>query len=87
MKLYQLINKNNQSYQSNTKGTIGGHKKLKIYGRLDCPSVNRFIKKGHYIKQRVFFENETIAIQAGYRPCAKCMTKKYKEWKNKEIGG
>ena len=41
-----------------------------------------WIKKGHYVKYRVFFKDEDTAIEAGYRPCAICMPDEYKEWKN-----
>ena len=84
-KQFRLIDRNGQEYLSNTPGTLGGNRKLKIYGRLDCPSAKRWIEKGYYISNRVFFENEDIAIAAGYRPCAKCMPDKYKEWKNDQI--
>ena len=63
---------------------FGGHKKLKIYGRLDCPSAKRHIAKGHYVNHRVFFKNEQEAIQNGFRPCGCCMKKEYKEWKNNQ---
>ncbi len=65
-------------------GTLGGHKKLKIYGKLDCSSALRWIKKGQYVKYRVFFKDEDTAIEAGYRPCAICMPDEYKEWKNNQ---
>lgn len=80
-KLYKLINEQGKEYLSNIPGTLGGNKRLKIYGRLDCRSANRWIKKGYYIDDRVFFQNEEIAIKAGYRPCAVCMSKKYEVWK------
>lgn len=83
-KQFKLIDSNNQIYLSDTKGTIGGNKKLKIYGKLDCPSAKRWIDKGKYIANRVFFENEEVAIAAGYRPCAVCMPKEYEKWKNKQ---
>lgn len=82
-KMYTLIDENNKPYKSETKGKIGGHKRLKIYGRLDCPSALIHIAKGHYIKYRVFFANEETAIEAGYRPCAVCMPKEYNEWKKR----
>ena len=81
MKMYKLIGKDGKEYLSETKGTLGGHKKLKIYGRLDCKSALRYIAKGQYIKYRVFFADEETAIQAGYRPCGVCMKEKYKIWK------
>lgn len=80
-KKFKLININGQEYLSDIPGTLGGNKKLKLYGRLDCPSARRWIDKGKYISNRVFFENEEIAIAAGYRPCAICMPNEYKKWK------
>ena len=70
-----------KAYLSYTPGTLGGHKKLKIYGRLDCPSANRYVAKGQYITHRVFFLDEATAIAAGYRPCAVCMRDQYNLWK------
>lgn len=80
-KEYTLTSKDNEQFQSKVPGTIGGNRTLKIYGRLDCPSALRHIRNGYYIKNRVFFENEEIAKQAGYRPCGICMKKEYREWK------
>ena len=80
-KTYTLIDADGKPYQSLTKGTLGGHRKDKIYGTLDCPGAARWIAKGHYVKQRVFFADEKTAIAVGFRPCANCLPKKYKEWK------
>lgn len=80
---YFLTDKNGKQYISKHRGTFGGHNKLKIYGKLDCPSAARNIKKGHYVQYRVFFDNEETAMAAGYRPCAICMPEAYKYWKNK----
>jgi methylphosphotriester-DNA--protein-cysteine methyltransferase len=63
------------------RGTIGGHRGTKIYGRLDCPSALRAIAKGGYVKYRVFFADEGDAVAAGYRPCAVCMPEGYRAWK------
>ena len=82
-KNYKLRDKNNKEYLSKIPGTIGGHKKLKIYGKLDCPSALKYIEKRQYINNRVFFENIDTAIEAGFRPCGKCMKKEYLEWKLK----
>lgn len=84
-KKFQLIDSNGQKYSSDNPGKIGGNKKLKIYGRLDCPSAKRWIDKGYYTQNRVFFENEDIAIALGYRPCAVCMPEEYRKWKTKKI--
>ncbi len=83
-KLFKLLDENGEQYLSDSPGTLGGHKKLKIYGRLDCPSANRWVEKGRYVKYRVFFADEKTAIRAGYRPCAICMPDKYKVWKENQ---
>lgn len=79
--MYTLLGSDGKPYQNPQKGTLGGYKKLKIYGRLDCPSANRAIANGHYVTHRVFFADEATAIDAGYRPCGKCMKDRYKLWK------
>jgi hypothetical protein len=78
---YFLTDKDNKQYLSDKPAQFGGHHKLKIYGRLDCPSANRYVQQGEYVKHRVFFKDEATAIAAGYRPCAKCMPEAYKKWK------
>ena len=78
---FKLRDGKNREYLSRTPGAIGGHKLSKIYGQLDCKSALRHIVNGHYVKNRVFFLNETIAQQAGYRPCAICLPEAYSEWK------
>ncbi len=83
-KTYTLTGKDGKPYQSSTKGTLGGHKKDKIYGTLDCAGAKMWIEKGHYVKQRVFFADEQTAIAVGFRPCARCLKQKYKEWKAKK---
>ncbi len=80
-KKYKLVNGNGQTYLSSVPGTLAGNKRLKIYGELNCSSANRWIEKGGYVQNRVFFADEKTAIDAGYRPCGVCMKEKYKEWK------
>lgn len=80
-KQYTLIDSNGKSFKSDTPGQLGGHKKQKIYGRLDCSSALTYIRKGQYVKYRVFFADERTAIDAGYRPCGVCMKERYKQWK------
>lgn len=77
---YTLIGPEGKPYQSTTPGILGGYKPRKIYGRLDCPSALRHIANGHYIKHRVFFADEETAIAAGFRPCARWMPARYREW-------
>ena len=82
--MYKLLDEHGTEYLSEQKGTLGGHRKQKIYGRLDCPSALRWLKKGYYAQHRVFFKDEATAIAAGYRPCAVCMPKEYKKWKENQ---
>ncbi len=83
-KLYQLLDENGKAYQSERKGTLGGYKPSKLYGRLDCPSALRHLAKGHYAKHRVFFADEATAIKAGYRPCSRCMPEEYRKWQTEQ---
>ncbi len=68
-------------YPSEIPGTLGGNRRGRIYGRLDCPSALRWIAKGHYAGIRVFFADEETAIATGYRPCGICMREKYRAWR------
>ncbi len=56
---------------------FGGNKNLFIYGKLSCSSGKRM-----KVENRVFFETESQAVEAGFRPCALCMLQKYKVWKS-----
>jgi len=80
-KLYRLIGADGKQVLSETPGTLGGHRRNKLYGRLDCPSALRWLAKGHIVRYRVFFADEATAIAAGYRPCAVCMPAEYRAWK------
>lgn len=85
-KKYRLLDSTGKEYLSPVPGKLGGNRRLKIYGRLDCPSALRYIAKGQYIQNRVFFANEADAIGAGYRPCSVCMKEEYKLWKQGKSG-
>ncbi|MCX4091399.1 Ada metal-binding domain-containing protein [Nocardia sp. alder85J] len=78
---YLLLDADGRPYRSETPGRWGGHRRNKIYGRLDCPSALRATTAGGYIRHRVFFADETTAIAAGYRPCAVCCHDRYLIWK------
>jgi methylphosphotriester-DNA--protein-cysteine methyltransferase len=81
-KTYRLLAADGRSYRSAAKGLFGGNTRLKIYGRLDCPSALRAIKGGPaYARHRVFFADEVSAVAAGFRPCAVCMRVAYDKWK------
>jgi methylphosphotriester-DNA--protein-cysteine methyltransferase len=34
-----------------------------------------------YAARRVFFADEQTAIAAGYRPCARCLPERYRQWR------
>ena len=57
MKTYKLMDAGGNIYESETPGEYGGNGKMKIYGKLDCPSANSTIKRfpGKYEEHRVFF--------------------------------
>lgn len=82
MKTYSLMGADGKLYESSTPGTLGGYRPKKICGRLDCPSALRWVEKGHYAKHRVFFKDEPTAVEAGYRPCARCLPERYQVWKS-----
>jgi hypothetical protein len=81
--VYKLTGADGKQVPSETPGALGGHRRNKIYGRLDCAGAASWIAKGHYVKQRVFFADEATAVAAGYRPCARCMPAAYAAWKQK----
>ncbi|MFL0238669.1 Ada metal-binding domain-containing protein [Mycobacterium sp. SMC-18] len=81
--MYTLIDAQGRTYVSATPGRLGGHRRNKLYGRLDCPSALRAIAKGGYVTHRVFFADETAAVAAGYRPCAVCLPETYRRWKDR----
>ncbi|NEU07581.1 metal-binding protein [Flavihumibacter sp. R14] len=56
---------------------LGGNSRLRIYGTMKCKSGKRMKKEN-----RVFFASEQEAHEHGYRPCAHCMIKEYKKYKN-----
>ena len=78
---YTLIGSDGHPYRSSRPGKLGGHRRSKVYGRLDCAGALRWIAKGKYVRHRVFFADEATAIAAGYRPCARCMPDRYRAWK------
>jgi methylphosphotriester-DNA--protein-cysteine methyltransferase len=81
MPTYTLIGPKGLPYASTKKGTIGGHRRTKVFGRLDCSAALRAIDRGGYTRNRVFFADMVTAVKAGYRPCAVCMPDLYRAWK------
>ena len=80
MRTYTLLDGDGRPFRSSTPGILGGHRRSKIYGRLDCPTAVRWIARGQYVQHRVFFADEETAIAAGYRPCGHCLRAKYRQW-------
>jgi hypothetical protein len=57
--------------------TLGGNKKLKIFGLLTCASGKRMKKEN-----RVFFVNELEAWENNYRPCGHCMRRENRKFRD-----
>ena len=78
---YTLLGADRRPYCSPTPGALGGHRRTRLYGRLDCAAARRAIARGGYVKDRVFFADEEGAIAAGFRPCGVCLPERYARWK------
>src|SRR5713101_3973312 len=84
---WKLVGPDGMPYTSAVPGTLGGHRRTRIYGRLDCPAALRAIARGGYVSHRVFFLTEEHARAAGYRPCAVCLPLAYARWKAQQDDG
>jgi methylphosphotriester-DNA--protein-cysteine methyltransferase len=80
-KQFTLLGPDGKPFESGKPGALGGHRRTRVYGRLDCRAASRAIARGGYVANRVFFRNEGDARAAGYRPCAVCLPEKYAAWK------
>ena len=69
---YRLTGADGRPQPSATPGTLGGHRRTRIFGRLDCPAALRAVARGTYQKNRVFFADAASAVAAGYRACKVC---------------
>jgi hypothetical protein len=76
--VWLLMGADSTLFQSLGPGTLGGHRRSKLYGTLDCRAARQAIARGGYVKHRVFFLDEATAIAAGFRPCAVCMPAEYR---------
>ena len=81
---WTLLGPDGEPFASERPGTLGGHRGTRIFGRLDCPTALRAIRRGGYVSQRVFFLNRAQARAAGYRPCAACLPREYAAWKSRK---
>ena len=77
---YLLTGRDGLQHWSATPGLLGGNRRSKIYGRLDCASAVRALLRGSG-ESRVFFADATAARAAGYRPCGSCLRTEYALWK------
>jgi hypothetical protein len=77
-----LVGPDGQTFESPRPGTLGGHRRSRIYGRLDCRSALQALARGGYSQHRVFFLDEADAKAAGYRPCGVCMPVEHAKWKD-----
>ena len=64
MTYYTLVGSDGHPYLSAAPGTLGGHRRGRIYGRLDCRAARRAIARGGYVQDRVFFAGECDAVAA-----------------------
>jgi hypothetical protein len=71
--MFTLVGSDGEPCRSPEPGRLGGNKRSKTYGRLDCKAAARYLARGTYQKNRVFFADEATAIAAGYRACRTCM--------------
>ena len=53
LKTYTLLGADGTPYQSAVKGQLGGHRRSRIYGRLDCPAALHAIARGGYTRHCV----------------------------------
>jgi hypothetical protein len=84
---WTLVGPDRKPYVSDQPGTLGGNRRSRIYGRLDCPAALRAIARGGYVSHRVCFLSEDHARAAGYRPCAVCLPAAYASWKAQQGSG
>jgi hypothetical protein len=85
-KTWILLGPDGKPYSSAVPGTLGGHRRSRIYGHLECPCALRAIARGGYVSQRVFFLDAQVARAADYRPCAVCLPDEYVLWKAEPEG-
>lgn len=62
---WQVVGPDGRPYGSTRPGMLGGNRRGRIYGRLDCRAALRALARGGYRAYRVFFLDEATAIAAG----------------------
>lgn len=84
---WTLLGRDGAPWESATPGSLGGHRKGRLYGLLNCRAAAQAIARGGYVQHRVFFADEATAVAAGYRPCAVCLPRQYAAWKKESASG
>jgi methylphosphotriester-DNA--protein-cysteine methyltransferase len=69
---FTLTGADGKAFASPVQGLFGGHRRTRVYGRLNCPVALRHVANGTYQKNRVFFSDAATAQAAGYRACKAC---------------
>jgi metal binding Ada-like protein len=86
VRTWTLVGSDGKPDAASAPGTLGGHRRGRRYGRLDCPAALRALARGGYVRDRVFFADEQTAVAAGYRPCAVCLPDSYAAWRAAQRG-
>ena len=84
---YKLIDSEGQSYESETPGTLGGHRGNRVYGRLDCEGALRWIAKRALPMPSAFFSDEATPRRRLPALRDYCLPEAYSAWKLKYAGG
>jgi hypothetical protein len=74
---WRLVGPNDKPYASAVPGILGGYRRNRIYGRLDCSTVLCAIAPDGDVNHCVFFPTKERAQAAGCRPCVVCLPMAY----------
>jgi hypothetical protein len=77
----RLVGPAGREIVSTAPGTLGGRRRTKAYGRLDCAVTLRQVAQGHDMRPRGLFADGQTTIAAGYRPCAHCLPERHAAWR------
>lgn len=65
---YTLVGRDGHRYVSEAPGTLGGHARTRVYGRLDCPVALSWIRRGSAMPHRIFGPDQLTVGHASVRP-------------------
>ena len=80
-KKYKLIGPDCQTYLSATPGTFGGHRRQKIYGRLDCSVAHCEPLLGAAMWRTGSFSRMKRLLLPRDIDRARCLPEHYQRWK------